>query len=250
VDSTVLVAVITAGAALVVSLVSFTTNLWMAQRDRRTKVLDLVARYRDPLLWAAFELRNRLYGIAVRQGLHHSYQQGGQDWEYTRTYTLFAVSQYLGWAEILRRGIQFLDLGEDKRNRELVELIYDITRTFNTDRLEDDALHLPHGAQRAIGELMISLPALRDDPYGCIGYATFCARLQDDERFAAWFERTRTRLEELAKRETPATERLVMLHNRLTDLIDFLDPGGVRFPSRLRERLNPPLSGSLPAGSG
>jgi hypothetical protein len=250
VDTTVLIAVLTSGTALVVSLMSFAANLWTVQRDRRTKVLDLVARYRDPLLWAAFELRNRLYGIIGRKGLSQAHQRGGHDWKLAQDYTLFVVSQYLGWVEILRQGIQFLDLGEDRRNRDLVEIIYDITRTFATAKLDGDTLHLPRGEQRAIGELVISLPAQRDDLFGCIGYATFCARLEDDERFAAWFMRTRAQLKQLAMSETNATERLVTLHNRLTDLIDFLDPDAVRFPSRLREHLNPPPpTGSLPAGS-
>jgi len=240
VDATVLVAVIASGTALAISLVTFAMNLWAASRSRRAQVLDLVARYRDPLLWASFDLRNRLYSIVENDALRKYYRRGGQDWDYALNYTLFLVSQYLSWVEILRRGIQFLDLGEDARNRQLIELIYEITRTFATSKLDGAALRLERGEQRAIGELMSSATGTRDDPYGCIGYAAFCTRLQNDEQFTAWLQRARTGIEDLAKRETPRTHQLVILQHRLTDLIDFLDPDAVRFPSRLRDRLTLP----------
>lgn len=42
------------------------------RQARRTQVLDLVARDRDPLLWAAFDLRTMLYS-AVELGVLHKY---------------------------------------------------------------------------------------------------------------------------------------------------------------------------------
>ena len=237
-DATVLVAVITSGTALAVSLATFAANLWAAGHSRRAQVLDLVSRYRDPLLWATFDLRNRLYSIVENDALGRAYrQQGYQDWDYAQNYTLFVVCQYLGWVEILRNGIQFLDLGEDARNRRLVELIYEINRTFATSKLDGAVLRVHRGEQRAIGELMSSEPRTRDDPYGCMGYAAFYARLQNDKQFAAWLQGARTCIEDVAKRDSPRTQQLVVLQHQLTDLIDFLDPGAVRFPSRLRDRL-------------
>jgi len=43
--------------------------------------------------------------------------------EYTIQSTLFVIAQYFGWIEILRRDIQFLDLGNVKENRELSKLL-------------------------------------------------------------------------------------------------------------------------------
>jgi len=253
VDATVFVAVMTSGTALAVSLVTFAANLWATARSRRAQVLDLVSRYRDPLLWATFDLRNRLYSIVENDALGRAYrQQGYQDWDYAQNYTLFLVCQYLGWVEIMRNGIQFLDLGKDARNRRLVELIYEITRTFATSSLDGAVLRVHRGEQRAIGELMSSEPGTRNDPYGCMGYAAFCARLQSDEQFAGWLQGARTGIENAAKLDDPRTQQLVVLQHKLTDLIDFLDPGAVRFPSRLRDRLalpsKPPAAVESAAG--
>ena len=139
-----------------------------------------------PLLYAAFDLRSRLYSIAERHALCTDLDR---DRDYQSNYTLFVISQYLGWAEVLRRGIQFLDLGENKRNRKLADLIFAITSVFATETIDDANLRLERGVQRAIGELMISVPVTGDDSFDCIGYATFCTRLQSDAQFAAWLRR-------------------------------------------------------------
>lgn len=52
--TSVFVAVITSGTAMAVSLAGFALNLWVAGRTRRTQTLGLMARYRDPMLWATF----------------------------------------------------------------------------------------------------------------------------------------------------------------------------------------------------
>lgn len=62
-SSAVEVALITAGAALAVSLTSFPLDHLINQRVRRAQTLDLMARYRDPLLWAVHDLRSRVRSI-------------------------------------------------------------------------------------------------------------------------------------------------------------------------------------------
>lgn len=236
--TSVLVAVITSSTAMAVSLAGFALNLWAAGRTRRTQTLDLMARYRDPMLWAAFDLRSRLFNIVANSFLRREREAGGREWEYAQNNTLFVIAEYLGWVEILRRGIQFLDVGDDERNRQLVQLIHDITRVFARSNLDDAAFCMYRGEQRAIGELMISKDRVQDGEFDCMGYAAFCSRLESDEEFARWFKGLRVSIEEFAARDVARTDRLVALQNRLTDLIDFLDPEAVRFPSRRRDRLS------------
>lgn len=236
--TSVLVAVVTSGTAVVVSLASIGLNLWAAGRARRVQTLDVMARYQDPLLWAVFDLRSRLFNIVANEFLGKYRATGGHEWEYAQRNTLFVIAEYLGWVEILRRGVQFLDLGDDGRNRKLVQLIHGITRAFARSSLNDAALRLYRGEQRAIGELMISTDRLEDGMSGCMGYAAFCSRLESDEQFTYWFQGLQAGIEDLAARDAARTERLVALQNRLTDLIDFLDPKAVRFPSRRRDRLS------------
>ena len=236
-NSAVLVALIASVTAVTVSCVGVVLNLWVAGRMRRTQTLDLVARYRDPLLWAAFDLRSRLFNIVAKDFLRVCREGGDEEWKYAQNSTLFLLAEYLGWVEILRRGVQFLDLGDDSRNRTLVDLFHRVDRAFASLKLQDGALRLHRGDQRAIGELMITAGSTPGNERECIGFATFCVRLEQDENFGSWFKRLITDIEVLAEREVPRTERLVDLQNRLMDLIDFLDPHAVRFPSRRRDRL-------------
>ena len=238
-DSSVYVAVITSGTALAVSLGGIGVNLWSATRAKRAESMDAMARYRDPLLWAAFELRRRTYGIAENDQLRRSLESGGRDWEYAQNNTMFVVAQYLCWVEILRRGIRFLDLGDDARNRRLVQLIHAITGSFASMKFTDTTLRLYRGDQRAIGESMILPAGPRGEDYDCMGYAAFTRRLANDPEFAAWFEPLRTGLAELARADSARTDRLVALHNQISDLVDFLDPRALRFPSQQRDRLSP-----------
>ena len=92
-------------------------------REAETKseqLQSIMKRYRDPLLRSAFELQSRFFNI-LKQNLLWVYLINGttQEREYTIQSTLFVIAQYFGWIEILRRDIQFLDLGNVKENREL-----------------------------------------------------------------------------------------------------------------------------------
>jgi hypothetical protein len=63
---------------------------------------------------------------------------------------MFVLAQYLGWVEIRRRDIGFLDLGDRHRNRKLVELLSVIRRVLFAVDL-DPVFHVPAGHQRAVG---------------------------------------------------------------------------------------------------
>ena len=70
-----------------------------------------MSRYREPLLRAASDLQSRIYDIVGQKFLACHLQQGGPaDQEYACRNTMFVFAEYLGWVEILRRGVQFLDL--------------------------------------------------------------------------------------------------------------------------------------------
>ena len=120
----------------VVALARSTISVWSArtawlqneleerrrQASKEELVEEVMSRYREPLR-AAFDLQSRIYNI-VGQGFLHRYLQLGDppNQEYACRNTMFVVAEYLGWVmEILRRGVQFLDLGDVRRNQLLVE---------------------------------------------------------------------------------------------------------------------------------
>ncbi len=241
-DPTVLVALITSCTTLVALLLTLAVNLRSAHQTRRTQVLDLVAHYRDPLLWAAFDLRTMLYASVELNLLRDRYQGQDARSRIQLNWSIFTVCQYLGWVEIFRRSIQFIDLGHDKLNQRLFGHIHAVTRAFSSSHLDGEELLLVRSEQRAIGEVMTLSADTHEQTADCTTFTAFQERLASEPEFARWITPVREGIEKLAALESARTERIVVLQNRLSELIDFLDPKKVRFPSRLRDRLALPES--------
>jgi len=225
------------------SLVTGALLAWLGgalkrRHDRDAHIAELLARYRDPLLGAAYDLQSRLYNIVRGDFLEEylgSSEPGAR--EYARDSTLWLIGQYLGWTEILRREVQFLDLGEASDNRRLQACLHRVTKAFAAD---DAALaqvfRLFRAEQRAIGELMIA-PADAQGRVTCVGYADFTVRVRQDP-LRPWFARLERDLEQIAEMPLDCP-RLVHLQRALIGLIDLLDADRIRYP-------DPDVRGRLP----
>ncbi|MFI7276081.1 hypothetical protein [Streptomyces sp. NPDC049879] len=206
-----------------------------ARRARSEERSDLMALHRDPLLWAAFELQSRLYNMVV--------QEFGPYTDRTREYalrsTLFVFAQYFCCVEMLRRRIQFLDLGDRADNRRIMQLISRIDGLVGAYDVEDARqLVVFRHEQRGIGEVMVVEDGGDGGGQRCMGYAEFSSRLGDPE-FARWM-RPLADYWALWADGTAARDKLVALQHHLMDLIDFLDPGIDRFPDARRSRVPSP----------
>jgi hypothetical protein len=204
--------------------------------SREAQTAALMSKYRDPLLRSAIDLQSRLYNIHQNRFLERFYLQSPSEQRYAMYNTLYVVAEFLGWVEILRREVQFLDLGDLGRNRRLSELLADINQAFGHYK-PGRTFQLFNGEQRAIGEIM-TIPRSNSEAigYDCIGYATFVKKMNDPE-FAVWFTNLRDTIDMMANSPKIDGERLVSIHSRLIDLIDFLDPHCVRVPPKHRTRI-------------
>lgn len=206
-----------------------------ARREKLDEAAAVLSRFREPLLNAAFELQSRLFNI-LRQDMLRKYYAGGseREREYAVENTLFVVGQYLGWTEVLRREMQFLDLGEVADTRRLSELQDSICNLFLASDI-GAALRIFRGDQRAMGEVM--LVKLDDSTAAtqCMGYAAFVGNRSPE--FRRWFDPLAKDLERLASDISAGEKRLVSLQHALVDLIDFLDPECVRFPRPRRGKV-------------
>jgi hypothetical protein len=197
--------------------------------QRRMDSEKALSRYREPLARSAYDLQSRLYNI-LEQGLIEAYFNNGEERE--RTYvvenTTFLFAQYLAWTEIIRRDIQFIDLGQDEQTRELARLQDDIYSLLQTDGFGRH-FRIFAGEQRAIGESMIC-----DGVRGleCVGYAAFLNGLATFQE--SLLEPIREDVRSLSARLPEAHPRLVALQNALIDLLEFLDPDFLRFPKERR----------------
>jgi len=232
-----LAAVVSGGFALLSVIVSRLT----AAHERTVAAGELALRYRTPLLHAAFDLQTRLYNIGKKDFLAWSYLGEGpeQQKEYAATNTLYLIAQYLCYSEIIRRGVLFLDPIDRKRQKSLMEAAGRVQQAFATTEIDDEALRLFRGEQRAIGETMLvesSMATPNSPRWDCMGYAEFVKRLPEPE-VGRWFATLRHSIEVLASDPGGHRRRLVELQRFLLDLVALLDPQCEQVPSRLREAL-------------
>jgi hypothetical protein len=223
-DSSLVVAVVALAGSVAAAGIALYGQLRAQKVAALNEAESVLARYREPLAAAAYELQGRLYNILELDFLRKYYLHGD---EAQRTYavenTLYVVAQYLGWSEILRREIQFLSFADSERTRAVADRQRRIVELFQSD---EPSLGRPflvwRGEQRAIGERMIDA---NGDRCQCIGYASFVDR--DATTFGPWL----TRLEDdIAMIAEARSTRLVELQHGLVDLVRELDPQAVRYP--------------------
>ena len=192
-----------------------------AHLDRDLRAEDVLSRYREPLAAAAFDLQSRCYNI-LRLDFLGKFGDGHERHPDALRTTVFRFAQYFGWAEILRRDIQFLSFPEAEDTRRVAQLQSAITRCVASSH-EDAPLMIWADEQRAIGERMI---VHEHGQVLCMGYARFCDEY--DARFAPLCTRL---LDDLP--DPRSAGRLRDVQHLLCDLVETLDPRRVRYTQDL-----------------
>ena len=243
-DKTQIPSLIAAIAAILAALIAYWGGLstkrveaqlalQRAEADRRAETERTARKFSEPLGRAAYDLQSRIYNI-IKSDFLNAYLENGD--QRTKSYaiknTLFVIAQYFAWTELVRREIQFIDLGADERTRKLSELQDSIYTIWQNNAYGDPLFRIFAGEQRAIGERLV-----RDGAHGpeCLGYASFLDFYeQHPDRLLAAVEADVIALGTNLPR---ALTRLVALQHALVELLNFLDPGFVRFPQRNRSKL-------------
>jgi hypothetical protein len=232
---------VSAGVALASASATAVLGYWQQQRLRTMEQRSLMDSYGASLAWAAFDLQARifniLFGHTVDSGpgedvgyLTSFLTRGGeQEAEYARRSTVFVLAEYLGWVEILRRDVQFLDLGSSVTNRSVMAQISNVGHSLSRIAPDSNELRLFRAEQRAVGELMVH-PDGEPRRRRCLGFAEFCARLDQDDAFRGWFQRLLDDVDALAADTGRAVGRLEDIQRQLVLLLDLLDPRKERFP--------------------
>jgi hypothetical protein len=251
VSTGIVIALISGGVSLVAAGISVVNARSVArlndrleeqrhQRSKEEQAAELRARYRDPLLNAAFDLQSRLFNIVAQDFLaRYARDPDERSRTYAMASTLYVLSEYLGWVEIIRREIQFLDLGDEAVNQRWLGVLEQVRNVLARDDI-DPVLRVFRADQRAIGEIMLVGPQAGDGAgrLHCLGYASFVKCL-DDPDFGRWFETVRTDLDALAAEPRSHVDRPVRLQNALIDLLDVIDLECKRFARERRTRLQP-----------
>ncbi len=226
-------AVIAVWGQLRVRRVEAQLELQKAEAGRRAETEQTARRFREPLGRAAYELQSRIFNIV--KGSFLKYLEGGDSRLrfYAINHTLFVIAQYFAWTELIRREIQFIDLGANEETRQLAQLQHKIYSDWQSDKFEHPLLRVFGGEQHAIGERLIW-----EGPRGpqCVGFASFLDYLQGspDPLLLA----LKVDVESLGACLEESLPRLIALQNAMIDLVLFLDPEAVRFPKKNRTKIH------------
>jgi hypothetical protein len=249
---------------------------WKSQRA----LADVYRRYRDPLFLSAIELANRLmeicreyptnfltselYKVRPSKSLSNS-----SDDEYFRKYkfvsSIYRLSAFLGWLELYRQEIVFLDSGHHGKNVHFTNSISDIRSDFADGHLNEAANWIDWSDQllfreelRAIGEAMILVDETNQRTV--IGYRRFSEIFLTDADVGrkAWLETAALFLLDVPA-STVYNFRLVRLQRLFIHLVDLLvalerakvPPRLANFRKSLLDKGRPALSipATLPADS-
>jgi hypothetical protein len=203
-------------AAVLSALITLRQVRLQSELDLEAQRAQTLAKYREPLAAAAFDLQSRLFNILCK-GFFTTW--GGKRADDAELTTLFRIAQYFGWTELLRRDIQFLAFPEDEDTRKVAHLQFRIAKCFLSDGYDEEAMMIWSDEQRAIGERMII------EEHGkvlCMGYAQFRDKAEDV--YAGSLSRIRAQVHDAA-----AHVRLREIQHLLCELVEALDERHVRY---------------------
>lgn len=205
-------------------------------QKKRKSVLD---KYREFICVSAYELQRRINNIMVGGLFYYADSSNESYSNNVRYYTMFLVSQFFAWKEILRKEMHYLDFSEGKEEIRILENLESLETLFSSDRVGDEMFMIFRGEQRAIGECMIVYNE-ETSTYECIGYSKFI-ELLENEKCKNWFkiliEKMDKAIAEYEKYNEFNSKRLLKIHDKLIDLLNTLDPDLKRFPNH-REKIN------------
>ncbi|GAB7191560.1 hypothetical protein NUM3379_22680 [Kineococcus sp. NUM-3379] len=251
IDVTVVVALITGIAGLVVALVSAylssreqrRTRQWQheqrekqeqaarelavhsyqlqrasVQEDRLLAAHEELDRFREPLLAAVRDLQHRINNIRTQNFFMYLAERNGHRSRIALLSTAYRFGVYWGVVNALYAAVNPVRFQSEQETRKVAQMLTDIGKTFADDNLDEARLMMWREEQRAIAELMVA-PTGGSSTH-MIGFATFAQRFDAD--FSMWFE---IFLADMKKADITVSARLEKLESLLAELVQLLESG-------------------------
>jgi hypothetical protein len=179
-DTQVAIALIAAGASLLVSLLTAFFNLMRRRHEEQTSGRRELDQYREPLYRAALELAERIHNIQQRKFASMLGSENERRRLLARLSTYYRLARYWCVAELTYDQLALLRFEATQQTLPIRELLDDIGWAFATDELDSGKLMVWREEQRAIAELATIPGEAR-----CIGFASFMHTYA--RTFSTWF---------------------------------------------------------------
>ena len=217
----------------------FLFDVFLPQRLKdRQEIIATKRKYSTPILLAADDLRKRCANLIQQIDLIEK-----EEWlsarklnSYYYLSTLYTVAQFIGWRQVLRQTVVYLDFTTTKETRTYENLLAAIQQCFT----KPDLLHITKSSDpansndkwiytfwlQAIGDSMI---IRADNDYRVKDFATFCNSLArpNQECFKEWIDALGGLFINL-KSSDPRFRRIVATHCILNAFVNHVDPQHLR----------------------
>lgn len=215
-DAAVIAALVAALASIALGIFNTYEARLQRQEERQIEAKAQLARYRKPLLEAAFDLGARIDNI--QNSGFGVYMRSGDRRDIALDSTLYRFARYFGTLEILRSHLTFLEFQDAEETRSVADRIVQIGGALSSDGY--GGLMLWREEQRAIGEE--TLQREEDGSLHVVGFSTFVDEFE--RRTGPWLQRFQAELEEDGL--AADSERLWVVQAELQQLVHQLDEEG------------------------
>lgn len=212
-------------------------NLLPQHFTQRREVIEVKRKYSTPILLAADQLRKRLRNV-----IEHidEIEKEKDEWlpkdpnVYYYSSTLYIVAHFLGWQQILRHEVVYLDFTTTKETQTFEAFMRGINRGFSEPQLlgkkdSKDKTVVSYDLQ-SIGDSMI---VKEDGRRHAMNYASFVKFLAEsnDEHMRACLDEVGELFAEL-KASDIRFRRIVAIHTIVNAFVEYADPNHLRTEKR------------------
>ncbi len=215
-DAAVIAALIAALASIALGVFNTYQARRQRQEERQIEAKAELARYRKPLLEAAYDLGARIDNI--QNSGFDGYMRSGERRRIALESTLYRFARYFGTLEILRSQLTFLEFQNAEETKSVADQIVQIGGVLSSDDYQ--GLMLWREEQRAVGEE--TLRREKDGSLHCVGFATFVEEFE--QRAGPWLARFQEELEQDGL--AVGSKRLRAAQAHLQQLVHQLDEEG------------------------
>ncbi len=227
----------TIGGAIGASLKFLFTFMIPENLKNKRELLAIQRKYSSPIFFSALELRKRLSNIVKLIHLieiETGWLNRKDKSDYYFLSTIFVICQFLGWVQILRKTLIYLDSLSNSRTKSYTYGLDAVISSFSNPALtEKEPASSPDESEdkwifsiwtQAIGDQMI---VSENGNYRVLSFGEFTKRVKEEKEFREWIEPVYKLFDRIKEGEL-RYRRVVAIHAIVNAFIEMNDPKYLR----------------------